>query len=317
MRNKMGFVMRLRAATGLLLSVLLLFWLAGAALAEGTAFQEALPQVVPVTFPQGSGTGVPERAKDNFIPSENAYGSDRLSYHDDSLDVQLHRIRLHDTNVTVAFVQVADPAQLKTEQAKPYPSKTTVRASEIAKRVKAVVAINADWFTYHNTGIIYRNGELLRDRPNEEYDGLAIDVNGDLHIIRPMTQEGYEQLAIPILHSFAFGPALVIGGEVQEIVNRKVTYKQRMAIGQTGPLSYVLVAVDGPEQKNSVGLSVPQLAELMHDLGAYTAYNLDGGQSTTMLMGLVKVNGEQPKNIRAVGDIIYFTTAIESAAAGE
>ena len=125
-----------------------------------------------------------------------------------------------------------------------------------------------------------------------------------------MTQEGYAQIATPIANSFVFGPALVIDGEIQEIVNRKVTYKQRMAIGQIAPLSYVLVATDGPDQKNSVGLSVPQLAELMHGLGAHTAYNLDGGQSTSMLMGQIKVNGQNPKNMRAVGDILYFTTAI-------
>jgi len=99
---------------------------------------------------------------------------------------------------------------------------------------------------------------------------------------------------------------------VLEIVNRKVTYKQRCAIGQIAPLSYVLVATDGPDQPDSFGLSVPQLAELMHALGAHTAYNLDGGQSTSMLMNMVKINGQAPKTMRAIGDIIYFTTAIPS-----
>lgn len=276
----------------------------------GAMAQEALPQMVKVTFPEGRAQPVPQEAKDNYTPSESAYGADNLSYHDDSLDVQIHNIRVYDTPVVVAFVQIASPDQLKTELAKRYPSKTTMRAVVIAKRVKAVLAVNGDWFTYHNAGIIYRNGELLRNRPDEEYDGLAIDVNGDFHIVRPMTEEGYAQLDTPIAHSFAFGPALVIDGEVQEIVNRKVTYKQRMAIGQIAPLSYVLVATDGPDQKDSVGLSVPQLAELMHGLGAHTAYNLDGGQSTSLLMNQTKLNGQAPKTMRAIGDIIYFTTAI-------
>lgn len=276
----------------------------------GAMAQDALPQMVKVTFPEGRAVETPKNAKDNYAADENGYGGDNLSYHDDSLDVQIHNIRVYDTPVVVAFVQIARADQMKTEQAKRYPSKTTMRASEIAKRVKAVLAVNGDWFTYHNTGIVYRNGELLRNRANEEYDGLAIDVNGDFHIIRPMTEEGYAQLDTPVANSFAFGPALVIDGEVQEIVNRKVTYKQRMAIGQIAPLSYVLVATDGPDQKDSVGLSVPQLAELMHGLGAHTAYNLDGGQSTSMLLHLAKLNGQNPKNMRAIGDILYFTTAI-------
>jgi exopolysaccharide biosynthesis protein len=281
------------------------FWLLYGAMGE-----EALPQMVPVTFPQGSAGILPENPKDNYAASESGYSDDNLSYHDDSLDIRLYTIRVYDTPVVVAFVQIADAAQMKTEQAKPYPSKTTVRVSEIAKRVKAVLAVNADWFTYHNTGIVYRNGELLRNRSDEAYDGLAIDVNGDFHIIRPMTEAGYAQITTPIANSFVFGPALVMDGVVQEIVDRKVTYKQRMAIGQIAPLCYVLVATDGPDQPNSVGLSVPQLAELMHGLGAQTAYNLDGGQSTSMLMHQIKMNGQNPKSMRAVGDILYFSTAI-------
>jgi hypothetical protein len=286
-------------------AVLECLWLTGAATCE-----EGLPQMVKVTFPEGSASVLPDNAKDNYSASDGGYSDDNLSYHDDSLDIKLYSIRVYETPVVVAFVQIANAAQMKTEQSKPYPSKTTVRASEIAKRVKAVLAVNADWFTYHNTGIVYRNGVLLRNRSDDGYEGLAIDVNGDFHIIKPMTEDGYSQITTPIANSFVFGPALVIDGEVQEIINREVTYKQRMAIGQTAPLCYVLVATDGPDQKDSVGLSVPQLAELMHGLGAVTAYNLDGGQSTTMLMRQIKVNGQSPKNIRAVGDILYFTTAI-------
>lgn len=298
---------RKRQLRRLLMSMLACFLLMNGAVSE-----EVLPKMVEVSFPEGRTTTLPVHVKDNYKANEAAYSEDRLSYQDDSLDVVIHKIRVHETPVMVAFVQIANAAQLKTEQAKPYPSKATVRVSDIAKRTKAVLAVNADWFTYHNTGIIYRNGQLLRNRSNEEYDGLAIDVNGNFHIVRPMTEEEYAKLTVPIVNSFAFGPALVIDGEIQEIVNRKVTYKQRMAIGQIAPLCYVLVATDGPDQKNSVGLSVPQMAELMQGLGAHTAYNMDGGQSTSMIMGLTKVNGQNPKSIRAVGDILYFTTAIAS-----
>ena len=278
--------------------------------AFGCAFaQEALPAMQPVTFPQAQ-LSVPADSKDNYPADKACFSEDGMSYHDDTLDVQVHMIRMHDTPVCVAFVQIADPAQLRTEQAKPYPSKATMRIDTIGKRVNAVIAINGDWFTYHNEGIIYRDGQLLRDRPDESYDGLAIDTNGDLHIVRPMTHEEYAKLDVPVMHSFAFGPALVRDGEVLEIVDRAVTYKQRMAIGQIAPLSYVLVATDGPDQPNSVGFSVPQLAQLMHDLGAHTAYNLDGGQSTSMLMNMVKINGQAPKTMRAIGDIIYFVTAM-------
>ena len=273
------------------------------------AAAQELPQMVKVSFPAIDYTA-PENPTQNYAAPKENFSEDGMSYHDDTLDVQLHKFHVYNADVTAAFVQIADPDQLRTQQAKPYPSKTTARIDTIAKPVKSVFAVNADWFTYRSDGIVYRNGELLRSREMPEDEGLAIDINGNFHIVKPMTEAEYAKLETPVMHSFAFGPALVVDGEVQEIV-RKLTYRQRMAIGQIDELCYVFVAADGTNEDDGEGLSVPELAQLMHDLGAKTAYNLDGGQSTSMLMGNTKVNG-QPKTMRAIGDIIYFTTAIPS-----
>lgn len=272
--------------------------------------QDQLPQMEKVTFPQGEDFVPAENPEKNYLANPAGFSEDGMRYHDDSIDVQAYMIRVYDTPCAVIYVQIADPDQFRTELAKKYPSKATMRIDTMGKRVHSIAAVNGDWFTYHSEGIIYRNGKLLRNRPDESYDGLVVDVNGDFHIIRPMLEEEFAKLTVPVMHSFAFGPALVKDGEVLEIVNRKVTYKQRMGIGQVGPLTYVMVAADGPDQPNSVGLSVPQLAQLMHDLGAHTAYNLDGGQSTSMLMNKTKINGQAPKTMRAIGDIIYFVTSI-------
>jgi len=281
-------------------------------LAVSCACADELPQMVKVEFAPVDYTA-PEKPTNNYAASKAYFSEDGMSYHDDTLDIQLHKFHVYNADVTVAFVQIADADQLRTQQAKPYPSKTTARIDVIAKPVKAVFAVNADWFTYRNDGIVYRNGELLRDREIPEDDGLAIDVNGDLHIIRPMTREEYDKLEVPVMHSFSFGPALVMNGELQDIGDRKVTYRQRMAIGQIDELCYVFVCADGTNEDDGEGLNVPELAQLMYDLGAHTAYNLDGGQSASMLMGSTKVNG-QPKTMRAIGDIIYFTTAVPEAA---
>ena len=63
-------------------------------------------------------------------------------------------------------------------------------------------------------------------------------------------------------------------------------------------------------EKNSVGLNVPSLAQLMLDLGAKEAYNLDGGNSSTMLFNFTKINGQKASKLRDMGDILYFATAI-------
>ena len=283
---------------------LALLTLPALSLAEG----EALPRMNPVTFPEISYTA-PENAKDNYKPDSSAFGADNLSYHDDSIDVQLHRVRVHDTDVAVAFIQIANAAQIRSELAKPYPQKATMRASVIAQKVNAVFAINADWFTYHDAGIIYRNGVLLREREDESYDGHVIDDQGDFHIVSPMTKENFAKLERPVLQSFAFGPALVLNGEAQTFPDRKVTYAQRVAIGQIDRLKYVVAVSDGYMQENSTGLTMDQMAQLMQGLGSVTAYNLDGGQSSSMIMHNIKMNADS-KVMRAVGDILYFVTAI-------
>lgn len=266
-----------------------------------------LPQLEKVTF-EAVAYDMPSEGRFNYAADKANFSEDGMSYHDATLDVKLHKFHIYNADVTVAFVQIADPDQLRTQQAKKYPSKATARIDTIAKPVKSVFAVNGDWFTYRNDGIVYRNGELLRSREMPEDEGLAIDINGNFHIVSPMTEAEYAKLEVPVMQSFAFGPALVVDGEVPEII-RKLTYRQRMAIGQVDELCYVFVAADGTNEDDGEGLSVPELAQLMHDLGAKIAYNLDGGQSTSMLMGNTKVNGH-PKTMRAIGDIIYFTTAV-------
>lgn len=296
----------------LLIALLLLAFLvpSGAILPAAFAQEAAqLPKLEPVEL-SGDIAPLPLEGNAPYAPQESGYGADGLSYHDDSLDIRIYKTRAYDTPVFVAYVQIADASQLRTEQAKAYPSPAMARTDVMAKRVGAVIACNADYFIFHRSGIVYRKGELLRDRPNEEFDALAIDENGDFHMIAPLTAEGFAAIGSKIVTSFCFGPALVIDGEIHEDVGRDVTYKQRMGIAQVGKLSYMLVATDGPEEKDSVGLSIPQFSQLMKDLGAIHAYNLDGGSSTCMMFHGAKVNGQKAGKVRSIGDIVYFATAV-------
>lgn len=253
---------------------------------------------------------LPTEGRAPYKPNAAGYGEDGLSYRDESINVKIYKARAYDTPVFIAFVQIADASQLRTEQAQRYPSTAVARTDVMARRCNAVIATNADYYVFHNGGIIFRQGELLRNRAHSKYDGLAIDANGDFHLVCPLSEGCFDSLTSPIVNSFCFGPALVVDGEVWDNSDRVVTYKQRMGIGQLDHLCYVMVATDGPEEKNSVGLSIPQFSQLMKDLGAVQAYNLDGGASTSMIFLDAKVNGQQPRKFRNVSDIVYFATAV-------
>ena len=82
----------------------------------------------------------------------------------------------------------------------------------------------------------------------------------------------------------------------------------RTAIGMLGENHFVLVVSDG-RTAESEGLSLYQLAQFMQKLGVTTAYNLDGGGSSTMYFdGEVINNPTTTGNIkeRGVSDIVYI-----------
>ena len=74
----------------------------------------------------------------------------------------------------------------------------------------------------------------------------------------------------------------------------------RTAIGKTADGKLLLVTVDGRQSKISVGMSLYSLADLLLELNAIDAINLDGGGSTTMVVKQKVVNkpsdqtGERP-----------------------
>ena len=83
----------------------------------------------------------------------------------------------------------------------------------------------------------------------------------------------------------------------------------RTAIGIIDENHYVFVVSDG-RTSESEGLSLYELAEFMESLGVTTAYNLDGGGSSTMYFNGTVVNNPTTsgKTIseRSVSDIVYI-----------
>ena len=271
------------------------------------------PVYEPVTLPLTDAPTIDYQADTPYAPHADAYLPDETGYLDDSLSIRIEEFRAYDTTCLAAWIQVASPTQLRTELNKPYPSKSTAKASVIAKRVNAVLAINGDYFVYHNQGFIVRNGEVLREKFNEDYDTLIIDDKGDFTIIPSTTEEEIRAFTGNIVQAFTFGPGLVIDGvkttEFPLKANTPNTETQRIAIAQMGPLSYLVVTTEGPENPGSTGLTLPEFAQVLYDLGAQNAYNLDGGSSSSLILNNKKINSLSTGKIRAVGDILYFISA--------
>ena len=265
---------------------------------------EAAAQAAYEPIPLDAEVGLPPRPE-GFLP-------DMDGYEDGSLSVRIETMREHETNILVARVKIADPSQLRTAMATRYGGTGTALPDRLARRANAVLAINGDFFNFNSTGYLVRQGKLYRDKANESFDMLIIDENADFHILIDPTPEQAHGFEGTIVNSFNFGPALVKDGEIVHTTKKlnvgleKET--QRMGIGQVGPLEYICVATEGPEQKGSDGLTIPEFAQLMKDLGAIQAYNLDGGSSSAMMLGGEKINARSSKKMRPICDILYFST---------
>ena len=116
-----------------------------------------------------------------------------------------------------------------------------------------------------------------------------------------------------VWQAFSFGPALVQDSAVTvsegEEVGHAMASNPRTAIGIIDDLHYVLVVSDGRTDE-SAGLTLRQLASFMQGLGVTTAYNLDGGGSSTMYWNGQVINepttsGRSIKE-RSVSDIVYI-----------
>lgn len=78
----------------------------------------------------------------------------------------------------------------------------------------------------------------------------------------------------------------------------------RTAIGYTREGYALMVTVDGRQPKHSVGCTLHELARLMIELGAIEAINLDGGGSSTMVVGGQAVNKVSGGTERYVSNVI-------------
>ena len=93
-------------------------------------------------------------------------------------------------------------------------------------------------------------------------------------------------------HILGAGPRLVNAGQIQTTEKEEefrpdvIARGPRTAIGRDADGNWLFLVLDG-RQVASVGLTLPETAQLFHSLGAVEAMNLDGGSSTQLV-----VNGE-------------------------
>jgi hypothetical protein len=238
------------------------------------------------------------------------------SYKDSKVDINITTVRKNNTTVYVADVKLSDSSYLKTALAyDSFGTNVTETTSSMAGNNNAILAVNGDYYGADRSGYVIKNGVIYRNtvRSDSEYPDLAIYKDGSFKIIYETEVTAEELLADGVVNLFAFGPSLIENGEISVDQNTEVrqamTKNPRTAIGIVDKNHYILVVSDG-RTNESEGLSLYELAEVLKEYGATTAYNLDGGGSSTMyfngnIVNNPTTNGHRISE-REVSDIVYI-----------
>lgn len=240
--------------------------------------------------------------------------SDGKSYQDENISITINEYYENDTRIYVADVKLSSAQYLKTAFANDaYGKNVTAPTSETAENNGAILAINGDFYGARESGYVIRNGILYRSSGSADTDVLCIYPDGSFMITNSGEYTAQELINSGVWQAFSFGPALIEGGEISvsenDEVGKAMAENPRTAIGIIDDLHYVFVVSDGRTDESS-GLSLYELAQFMQGLGAETAYNLDGGGSSTMYFGGEVINnpttsGSSIKE-RSVSDIVYI-----------
>lgn len=271
-------------------------------------------------------------------PKPNPEKYTENGYEDQSIRLTIETREINGMTVHIAFVRIADPSQLRTAVAYDLDNSRTATFTAIARSVHPVVALNGDLYTQlpQKKTFEVRMTNKIRAKTNNLKDILIIDDQGDFHIFirskglhkedKPYYISQMKEEGRTIVNALTFGPALVVDGQLIDQKKNEAEYSYaidhknpRSAIGQTGPLSYVMVVVEG--RGDNPGATGQELAQIMYDIGCTQAYNLDGGNTAEMIVfgpanetGQLSIrhhfSGDQSAGDRGQKDIIYFATAV-------
>jgi len=236
-----------------------------------------------------------------------------------SVDISTVTTGSGDSTVTyyVADIVLGDATDLRSAFAQDsFGTNITETTSDIAEDNDALFAVNGDYYGFRDTGIVIRNGVVYRDEGARE--GLALYRDGTVEVYDETTTTAEQLVADGVWNTLSFGPAILQDGEVVDgiedvevdtnVGNHSIQGDQpRTAIGVVDTNHLVVVVVDGRSPGYSEGITLTELADIMASLGVTTAYNLDGGGSSTLYYDGEVVNDPLGKGTeRGTSDILFI-----------
>ena len=200
-------------------------------------------------------------------------------------------------------------------------------SKEMIPTSKALIAYNASGFYvkglwnpptdyYHkrsDTWFVITDGKLIRNKDDGTGGSvIGIDANGNLQIYgNPNTSEARQQMVSKVindkvLNTWSFSPPLINNGEV--VYKGTTTSARRQGICQVDSNNYIMLT-------STHSITIADEAIIFKDLNCKTAFNLDGGGSTSFFYkdansaSVKKIkcsDGSNGNTCRSIVEGIYF-----------
>lgn len=190
------------------------------------------------------------------------------------------------------YLVVKDPTRVKVGHTTKL-NEEGQNTSQIAENYNAVAAVNGGAFVDQSStsqwtgnggipsGIVMSGGEVVHNDLGEgnKTELLAIDKQGVMIVGKYSIDDLKER---KIQEALSFGPTLVVNGKMTPMSgDGGWGIAPRTAIGQRQDGAIILLVIDG-RGVGSLGATLKETQEIMYQLGAVNAMNLDGGKSTTL-----------------------------------
>lgn len=182
---------------------------------------------------------------------------------------------------------VNDPSRVKLASS-PRLGKVGATTSQIIEANDAIGGINAGGFEDDAlgtggkpAGIVIEDGELKSGSKTQNYKIVGLDSSNRMVISNSLNYAGMQKLNLT--SAVTFGPVIILNGQPTiKSGDGGWGIQPRTAIGQKKDGTILMLVIDG-RQKDSLGATLKNVQDIFLQYGAYNAFNLDGGASTTMV----------------------------------
>lgn len=200
------------------------------------------------------------------------------------------------TNTYKGYLMIIDdPSRVKIATA---PRMGTVGAttSQIVEAYDAIAGINAggiedDALSNGGTpsGLLIEDGILKTpDATYGSYSVVGLDNENRMIVSNAITYSKLE--ALGVRDAVSFSPVIIINGQPTIYYgDGGWGIQPRTAIAQRQDGTVLMLVIDG-RQTDSIGATLKNVQDILLDYGAYNAFNLDGGASSTMVFDSKLVN---------------------------